>query len=432
MPTPDTRPPPPLPFRRTGNPLDPPPELRHWQRAEPVRRVVAGGVPAWLVTRYADVRQLLRDPRLSSDPSRAGYPAFRPDQPPPARGYLPAMDPPEHTELRRVVMRSALMSDVERLRPAIERHAHELLDDLVRLPRPVDVVERFALALPVRVICDLFGVPFADREVFERCAVVIARRSASGAEVAAAYGSLTTYLARLVEAKDREPADDLLSELVVEHVRSGRLTREQVVGLGLPLLTGGHATTANQIALGVAALLRHPDQLAVLLADAASVPRAVDELLRYLTVVHFGLRRVATEEITVGGTVIRAGDGVVLALQSANRDQEAFPDPDRLDLTRGADGTRGARGHVAFGHGIHWCPGHSLARAELEIALTVLFQRLPGLRLAVPFDRIDFDEDSLLHGVRELPVTWGPDDADPDPDGPDPDGPDDADQKGRP
>lgn len=318
------------------------------------------------------------------------------------------MDPPEHSILRRAVMRSALVNGVDRLRPAIERHARELLDELVRLPQPVDLVERFALALPVRVICDLFGVPPGDQDVFEQCAVVIARRSASGAEVAAAYGSLKAYLAQLVEVKDREPADDLLSELVVEYVRTGQLTREQVVGLGLPLLTGGHATTANQIALSVAALLRHPDQLALFLADPVSVPRAVDELLRYLTVVHFGLRRVATAEISVGETAIAPGDGVVLSLQSANRDPEAFPDPDRLDLARGADGTRGVRGHVAFGYGIHRCPGQALARAELEIALAVLFRGLPGLRLAVPFGRIPFDDDSLLHGVRELPVAWGP------------------------
>lgn len=322
------------------------------------------------------------------------------------------MDPPEHTVLRRAVMRGALVNGVDRLRPAMERHANELLDELVRLPQPVDLVERFAFALPVRVICDVFGVPPGDRSVFEQCAAVIARRSASGAEVAAAYGSLKAYLARLVEAKDREPADDLLSELVVDEVRTGRLTREQVVGLGLPLLTGGHATTANQIALSVAALLRHPDQAAIFRAESTSVTRAVDELLRYLTVVHFGLRRVATAEITVGQTVIRPGEGVVLALQSANRDPEVFPDPDRLDLVRGAGRTR-VPGHVAFGYGIHRCPGQALARAELEIALSVLFRRLPGLRLAVPFERIPFDDDSLLHCVRELAVAWEPNGSDP-------------------
>ncbi|MFJ8331482.1 cytochrome P450 [Streptomyces sp. NPDC094437] len=359
------------------------------------------------MTRYADVRALLGDPRLSCDPSRPGYPAFRPDQPPPARGYLPSMDAPEHTALRRIVMRSALVTDVERMRPAIERHTDELLDELALLPQPVDLVERFSLALPVRVICELFGVPLHDRAVFEECAAVIASRSASGAQVADAYASLTGYLGRLVQAKDDEPGDDLLSQLVAQHVRTGHITREQVVGLGLPLLTGGHATTAHQITLAVTALLRHPDQRAALLAaEPESVPRAVDELLRHLTVVHFGLRRVATADLTVGRTVIRAGDGVVLALQSANRDPEIFPDPDRLDLTRTTGATRGTRAHVAFGYGAHRCPGQALAHAELEIALPALLRRLPGLRLAVPFDHIAFDEDSLLHGVRELPVTW--------------------------
>lgn len=393
--------PPPLPFQRTGDPLDPPAEFKHWQREEPIRRVVAGGVSAWLVTRYADVRRLLVDARLSSDPTRAGYPAIRPDQPAPRRGHLSSMDAPEHTELRRVVMRSALVTGVGRLRPVIERHARELLEELAVLPQPVDLVGRFTLALPVRVICELFGVPFEDREVFEQCASVIARRSASGAEVAAAYASLIGYLGRLVEAKDREPADDLLSELVVQYVGNGRITREQVVSLGSLLLIAGHATTASQIALSVAALLRHPDQLPVLHAGPEAVSAAVDELLRYLTVVHFGLRRVATADISVGRSVIRAGDGVVLALQSANRDPDIFPDPDRLDLTRST------RAHVAFGYGPHRCPGQALARAQLEIALPALFRRLPGLQLAIPFEELPFEEDSLFHGLRELPVVWG-------------------------
>lgn len=393
-------PPPSLPFHRAGDPLDPPAEYGVWQRDEPVRQVVAGGTVAWLVTRYADVRRLLGDGRLSSDPSRPGYPPLRPNQPPSPPGYLPAMDAPEHTELRRAVMRSSLVTGVGRLRPVIERHAHELLDAVARSPQPVDLMERFALALPVRVICELFGVPFEDRETFEREAAVIARRSASGSEVAAAYASLTDYLGRLVEAKSRAPAQDSISELVVHYVRRGRLTIEQVVGLGLPLLTGGHATTAGQIALSTIALLRHRDQLPALFAGPEAVTVAVDELLRHLTVVHFGLRRAATADIEVGGTVIRAGEGVVLALPAANRDAEVFPDPQKLDLSRRA------RPHVAFGYGPHRCPGQSLARAELEIALPALFQRLPDLRLAIAFDEISFEEDSLLHGVRELPVCW--------------------------
>ncbi|MEU2718370.1 cytochrome P450 [Streptomyces sp. NPDC007205] len=297
-------------------------------------------------------------------------------------------------------MGSTLVTGVGRLRPAIERHARELLEELARLPQPVDLVERFALALPVRVLCELLGVPFEDRKVLERCAAVLLRRSASAAEVAAADKARSEYFARLVEAKDQEPADDLLSELVVRHVRTGRITREQLVSLGSLLLVAGHATTANQIALSVLALLRHPEQLPVMLAGPEAASCAVDELLRHLTVVHFGLRRVATADITIGETVIRAGDGVVLAIQSANRDPDIFPEPDRLDLTRRA------RAHVAFGYGAHRCPGQALARAELEIALPALFRRLPGLRLAIPFDQVLFAEDSFLHGVRELPIVW--------------------------
>jgi cytochrome P450 len=391
---------PPFPFDRTRDPLDPPPEFARWQREQPIRRVVVGDVPAWLVTRYSDVRALLADPRLSCDRSRAGFPAARKNDPPPPRGHLSAMDPPEHTELRRIIMRSALVNDVTALRPVIEQHANALLDKVTRLPQPVDLVKQFALALPVRVICELFGVPYHDRRVFVHCANVITNLATNREQAATAYASLAEYLGNLIDAKEREPADDLLSELVKQHVHTGQITREQAVGLSLILLTAGHATTANQIALSVAVLLRHPDQAELLLHRPELLPDAVEELLRYLTIAHHGLRRVATADISVGGTVIRAGEGVVLALQAANRDPDVFADPDRVDLTRRA------RRHVAFGHGAHRCAGQALARAELEIALSTLFRRLPELRLAIPFERIAFDDHGLLHGVPELPVLW--------------------------
>jgi cytochrome P450 len=390
-----------FPFHRTRGPLDPPPVLRHWQRDEPIRQVMAGGVNAWLVTRYADVRELLADPRLSADSSKEGFPTHRPNQPPAPRGYLPAMDAPDHTRLKRIIIRS-LANSVASLRPAITLDVNELLDEITQLPQPVDLVSQFALPLPLKIICRLFGVPYEDRAIFEGSAKVIASGSSTREDVAAAYASLTEYSRTLIALKEREPADDLLSEFVTEHVPMGRIRPEELVGLMRPLLTGGHATTTNQIALSTVALLRWPEQAALLMNNPELLPGAVNELIRHQTVVHFGIRRVATEDIPIGGMVIRAGEGVVLALHSANRDPDEYPDPDRLDITRSM------RRHMGFGHGPHRCPGQALGRIELEIALPALFRRLPGLRLAEPLERIGFEEGNLLYGIRELPVFWGP------------------------
>lgn len=191
-----------------------------------------------------------------------------------------------------------------------------------------------------------------------------------------------------------------MSKLATERVATGEATPAEAAGLLVQLLIAGHETTASMLSLGVVALLRHPDQLAALRADEDLVPNAVEELLRYLTVVHIGLRRIATEDVEIGGVTVRAGEGVVVALQAANRDPAVFADPDTLDLTRDAGQ------HLAFGHGLHHCLGQSLARAELQIALPMLFHRLPGLRLTGPATEELAFEGRAVHGVRELPVAW--------------------------
>jgi cytochrome P450 len=218
-------------------------------------------------------------------------------------------------------------------------------------------------------------------------------------EAVAAGDELKEYLVRLLDRKADEPSDDLLSRLVVEQAET--MTRAQIADMGVLLLVAGHETTANMIALGTLTLLQHPDQLAELReGDPELVKSAVEELLRYLTIVHSGRRRVATEDVEVGGRLIKAGEGVIVATDSGNRDEKAFPDPDVLDIHRDA------RRHIAFGYGVHQCLGQPLARVELQVVYGTLYRRVPTLRLAVPLEQVRFKHDMLVYGVHELPVSW--------------------------
>jgi cytochrome P450 len=293
-----------------------------------------------------------------------------------------------------------MVRNVERMRPRIHDLVHSLLDDLAAQPQPADLVEHFALPLPSMVICELFGVPYADRAIFQRNAQTIVSMKATTAEADAAIRNISDYMVELLERKDREPAEDLFGELAVRRVRTGELSVEEAAGIGVLLLIAGHETTTNMITLSTLSLLRDPAQLRALLDAPDTVPLAIEELLRYLTIVHTGLRRIAAEDLEVGGVTIPAGAGIVLPLQSANRDPDTFADPDRLDLNRGA------RNHVAFGYGIHQCLGQPLARVELQVALPALFTRFPGLRVPTPVDQLPFKNDASVYGVHELPVAW--------------------------
>jgi hypothetical protein len=248
----------------------------------------------------------------------------------------------------------------------------------------------------------LLGVPYADHDFFQTRSRVLVLRDQAVERVMAARNELTEYLDRIIASKLAKPADDLLSVLAVEHVATGELSRREAALMAVLLLIAGHETTANMISLGTLALLEHPDQLAELREtdDPALIASAVEELLRYLTIVHSGRRRVALEDIEVDGQAIHAGDGIVLAGEVANRDEDVFAAPDRLDVDRDA------RGHVAFGFGVHQCLGQSLARLELQVVYGTLYRRIPRLRLAVPIEQIPFKHDSIIYGVYTLPVTW--------------------------
>ncbi|MFD4603017.1 cytochrome P450 [Streptomyces sp. NPDC058464] len=391
--------PPSLPHHRPL--LDPAAEYGRWITERPLARVTLwGDAHPWLVTRHEDARAVLADPRFSSQNVRPGFPGLQPTPPPPTPGQLFAMDPPDHTRLRRMLIPEFAFRRVEQLRPAIRSITDELLDHLVKQQRPADLVEHFTLPLPLLVICELLGVPYTDRDFIHRQAAAFATVTAGPEAMRAGWAALFGYLQELLAVKSRDPGDDLMSKLATERVATGEATAAEAAGLLVQLLIAGHETTASMLSLGTVALLRHPAQLAALRTDEDLVPGAVEELLRCLTVVHIGLRRIATEDVEVAGVTIRAGEGVVIALQAANRDPSAFASPDTFDIHRDAGR------HLAFGHGLHHCLGQSLARAELQIALPALFRRLPDLRLAGRAAEEYAFEGRAIHGVRELPVSW--------------------------
>ncbi|WP_282090442.1 cytochrome P450 [Streptomyces tendae] len=382
-------------------PYQPPAGYDALRAARPLTRIALfDGRPAWLVTGHTAARRLLADQRLSTDRTRDGFPATsaRLAAVRARRTALLGVDDPEHRAQRKMVLPEFTLKRAAALRPRIRQIVDERLDAMVAQGPPADLVTAFALPVPSMVICALLGVPYADHDFFE----AQSRRLLRGplpADVMDARDRLEAYLGELVDRKRKAPGDGLLDDLVRRQSADGAVDREQLIAFGVILLVAGHETTANMISLGTYTLLTNPRRLAELRADPALLPGAVEELMRVLSIAD-GLLRVATEDVEVDGQTIRTGDGVVFSTSVINRDESVYPDPDALDWHRPA------RHHVAFGFGIHQCLGQNLARAELEIALRTLFDRLPGLRLAAPAEEIPFKPGDTIQGMLELPVTW--------------------------
>jgi cytochrome P450 len=312
------------------------------------------------------------------------------------------MDDPEHARLRRMVTGAFTVRRIEGMRAGIQRIVDDLIDEMLAGPSPADLVTAFALPVPSLVICQLLGVPYADHDFFQRTSRTLINRNTPAETAREAQDELLAYLDDLIERKLAEPGEDLLSRVGAERVATGELSRRELAAMGLLLLIAGHETTANMIALGTYALLTRPDQFAAVRDsdDPRLIARTVEELLRYLTIVHSGRRRVAVEDIEIAGQVIRAGEGIVLPNDIANRDAAVFPEPDWLDVNRDA------RRHMAFGFGVHQCLGQPLARVELQVVYGTLYRRVPTLALAADPARISFKHDGVVYGVYELPVTW--------------------------
>ncbi|WP_328744397.1 cytochrome P450 [Streptomyces sp. NBC_00285] len=383
-------------------PFDPPPALRELQEKGPLAKVrLWDGSEPWLVTRYAEQRAILADPRVSADTDRPGYPSKASSEAGEGKLSFIMMDDPEHARLRRMVTAPFAIKRIEALRPAVQRIVDGLIDDLLAGPQPADLVEAFALPLPSLVICELLGVPYDDHALFQENTRTMVRTTATPEARSAATREIAGYLSGQLAERFTEPRDDLLTG-IAGRVTAGELTHGQAVEMALLLLIAGHETTANMIALGTAALLEHPDQLALLrdTDDPALIASAVEELLRYLHITHQGRRRAVTEDIEIAGQVIKAGEGVIMVNETGNRDPRVFDDPDRLDITRDA------RRHVAFGFGVHQCLGQPLARMELQVVYGTLYRRIPTLKFARALEDVKFKHDAFIYGIHELPVTW--------------------------
>ncbi|MEU2390281.1 cytochrome P450 [Streptomyces sp. NPDC007369] len=380
--------------RGPGCPFDPPAELTEARSHGPISRYThPGGQPGWLITGYDLVRSVLADPRFSSRKELMNVADF--ELPPAPPGEFLLMDEPQHSRYRKPLVGKFTARRMRLLTERVEQITTECLDAMEKAGPSADLVTAFAKPIPTIIICELLGVPYEDRGSFQEQIDKFMGGATSDEELIAAYTATQEYLAQLVAAKRANPTDDVLSELT-----DSDLTDEELKGIGLILLAAGFDTTANMLSLGTFALLQNPAQLAALRADPALIDQAVEELLRYLSVAKT-LMRTALEDVEVGGQTIAAGTTVVLSYHMANHDPERFTDPHVLDLHR-QDG-----GHLAFGHGIHLCLGHQLARIEMRVAFAALLDRFPTLRLAVPAEEVGLrPETADIYGVTSLPVTW--------------------------
>jgi len=383
----------------------PPEEIGRLRENEPVARVQTwDGSTPWLVTRYEDVRAILTDPRFSSDAGRDGYPVTSAGMKQQHRENptFIAMDDPQHATHRRMVTGEFAVRRTEALRPTIERLTEGLLDAMEAKGGPADLVHDFALPMTSTVICELLGVPQEAHQFFQDRSNALLDVKLDPAKGGAAVEELTAYLTDLVAKKMAQPTDDLLGRMIERRVKTSEMTEKELASLGMLLLVAGHETTANQIALGVLYMLENPEYAAIMReGDDKTVAAACEELLRLLTVTHIGRRRVAIEDVEVQDVLIRAGEGVIASGDAANRDPREFANPDTFDVHREQNH------HVAFGYGIHQCLGQPIARIELQTAYPAILRRFADLRLAIPFEEIEFRDDMVVYGVRSLPVTWG-------------------------
>ncbi|WP_093866882.1 cytochrome P450 [Streptomyces sp. KS_5] len=373
---------------------------RRLRDTAPVHRIAgADGNPAWVVTRYQDVRDALADPRLSVDKRHAKEGNYQGLTLPPALdANLLNMEAPDHTRIRRLVVRAFTARRVERLRAPIRETADRLLDALG--PHgTTDLIASYAAPLPITVICDLLGVPDRHRRDFRVWTdTLVAPDPSRPQDAKAAVVAMLGFFGELLADKREEPVDDLLSDLIAVRDEGDRLSEDELMSLAFLILFAGYENTVQLIGNAVLALLRHPEQLDALRADPKRIAAAVEEFHRFEGPALLAIRRFPTEDMTIGGVPVPAGETVLLSLAAANRDPARFPDPDRLDLSRDTSG------HLALGHGVHHCLGAPLARAETEIALTALLERFPELALA---DGEPRRRRSLrARGLLALPVSY--------------------------
>jgi cytochrome P450 len=393
-------------MRRDG--FDPTPQLREIRETEGVRVITSAfGMSAYLVTRHEDVKTVLSDHTRFSNTRPPGFvvpgapPIDEDEQARSRAGNLLGLDPPEHQRLRRMLTPEFTLRRMRRLQPRIAEIVDAQLDALAAArdgEASADLVQHFALPIPSLVICELLGVPYADRDDFQRRSARQLDLSIPIPERIELAREGRAYMGSLVAGARTNPGDDILGMLVREH--GAELTDDELVGIAGLLLLAGHETTSNMLALGTLALLRHPEQLAAVREDPDAVAPAVEELLRWLSIVHTAIPRITTTDVEIAGVSIPAGQLVFASLPSGNRDDEFIERPEVFDITRGA------MGHLAFGHGVHHCLGAPLARMEMQIAFPALLRRFPTLAPAGEFDDVPFRSFHFIYGLKSLEVTW--------------------------
>jgi len=394
---------PPLHMRRDA--FNPTPELRKIRETDGVRTVTnAFGMTVFLVTRHEDIKDVLSDHQRFSNTRPPGFvlpgaPSVPEEEQTSARaGNLLGLDPPEHQRLRRMLTAEFTIRRMKRLEPRIVEIVEAQLDAMEKAGPPADLVASFALPIPSLVICELLGVPYDDRDDFQRRSARQLDLSIPMAERLKLVRRGREYMGSLVERARQQPGEDILGMLVREH--GTELTDDELIGVAGLLLLAGHETTSNMLGLGTLALLRHPDQLAAVRDDPGAIGPAVEEMLRWLSIVHSAIPRITTTDVEVAGVPIPAGQLVFVSLPSGNRDPDFIDSPEVLDIRRGAPG------HLAFGHGVHHCLGAPLARMEMRIAFPALLRRFPTLELAEDFEDVAFRSFHFIYGLRSLEVTW--------------------------
>ena len=401
----DVQAPPAFPLSRDKCPFSPPSEYARLREEQSVSKVTlrVSGKQVWIVTRHEQVRQVLGSPDMSSNWKLPGYPLQVPLPPEILETLelpLVAMDPPDHTVRRRALIPELTAKRMQALRSRIQEVTDQHITAMLEKGGPVDLIQELAVPVPSLVFCELIGVTPENVPFFRRYAEQMVNRDISPEEMGAAQYEMEMHLQGLVAARAENPGDDVLSRVIAKNNETGELTHNDLVALARMLLFGGFDTTANIIGLGTVALLQNPEQLAQVKADPSLMPKAIEELFRYLSISDSATARVATKDVEIDGVLIRAGEGIIALNGSANRDDRFFTDPDALDIHREA------KGHLAFGHGNHQCPGANLVRVELDCVFTTLFNRIPGLRLAAPLEELEFKHDQLIYGLYSLPVTW--------------------------
>ncbi|MFV8054328.1 cytochrome P450 [Mycobacterium sp. 48b] len=394
---------PPLHMRR--NAFDPTPELAEIRETDGVRTVISAlGNPVHLITRHEDVKAVLSDHERFSNSRPPGFtlpgaPEMSEEELASARaGNLLGLDPPEHQRLRRMLTAEFTIRRMKRLEPRIVEIVDSHLDAIAASGPPADLVAEFALPIPSLVICELLGVPYEDREDFQQRSTLQLDLSLPIAERLALQQRSRDYMRGLVARARLDPGEDILGMLIRDH--GTELSDDELVGIAGLLLLAGHETTSNMLGLGVLALLRHPEQLAAVRDDPDAVGPAIEELLRWLSIVQNAIPRFTTTDVEVAGVRIAAGELVFASLPAGNRDPDFVDSPDVLDIRRGAPG------HLAFGHGVHHCLGAPLARMEMRIAIPALLRRFPTLALAEPFDAVQYRSFHFIYGLKSLAVTW--------------------------